>query len=342
MHNTEPSLKIKQAREGEQELTLTGIRNHYFLGKLFKNKFSDLFKYSMPETSIVVSSTERTIASAMSNYTGFTESNGQSILETPSNPELWTPPGVLKPVDFKFTTWARFKTYVFPYDMQNANDNFIFWTSKICPKIKPKTSDHYQNKINQFENKFIASIQMFERNGYDIKSFYKDRKTLVEKLFGFLDVYVSKMFSDPSLTWTYETRLHTEVIHSIKEIAKFDDNELNIQYNYYLYKDWINQIDKFLKKTQDSDFNGKLALYSAHDSNVAMVLAELFGFNDLNCMLNQYEKYVKNSIVKNESDYKAIINKIKESGCFHFIPFASNLSFEVFSQKQVLSFNKFD
>ena len=333
MHHHKYPYGIPALREGLHDLTPTGIRNHYNLGSLLRNKFQSLYPQGKNKVYIAVSSTERTVASAISNYFGRQNYPNQKKASTQSiNPNLYYPPSV--PVSsgkpYRDSLDGFTQVPFFPYDILGVNDNFMFWSSKLCPRLKTRYSGNYQQMLAFLSGKLDATVSVFSKEGYDIKTSFSNKHLLVEKLFEFLDWYISRMFSDPDFEWTYETKLHSEVVHVIKQTAKARDNQLNRLLNHHLYRDWISKIDAFLTQPSKALVG---SLYSAHDSNISEVLSDLFGLNDLECILDLYGKYVASSQVSGREDYVAIIQRLREFDCFHLIPFASSLSIEVYTVK---------
>ena len=322
------------SRESAMDLSITGMRNQFFLGSLTRKKFSYFFVNSVKpnNTHILVSSTNRTVSSAIANFLGISQTCFES--ETPMIRSLWTPPNVNNFRVFIDSCSLPKKIGFHPLDIQGKNSNFIFHTRKACPLIEARYNKSVTQTIKDLKGKFHASYSVFEKLGYDPRNLFQDKQWNTKNLFEFLDSFRCHMFNSPSLEWTYESRLHMEVLLAIKTFARTRNAELRRVRLFSLYRDWQQKIENFLDSKGNSP---KLVLYSGHDGNLSLVLYDLFGKSDLACMTKQYQIHLQGKRISSREDYIRKIHSILSSGCFWFIPFASSISIEVFQIQKVRS-----
>ena len=320
-------------RENGMDLSITGMRNHYFLGSLTKKKYEYFFQNSVRPwtTHIAVSSTNRTISSAISNFIGLSKSYLK--IETPFHKDLWTPPNVN---NFEKSTNLHSlpnQIQFHPLDIQGKKTNFIFHSRKVCPLIKKLYKKQLDNAYQKLKNKFNSSYLVFENLGYDPKSMFKNgRQWSTKNLLELMDMYRCNLFNSKSTKWTYESKLHMEVLLAIKTFARVSNQNLTRIRLFSLYKDWLDKIQQFL----DSKGNTlRFAQYSAHNNNLSLVLYDLFGKSDLNCMINQYQIHLQNQKISSKEDYIKKKQLILKSGCFWFIPFTTSIFIEVYSDSKV-------
>lgn len=93
--DTVPSIPIPEGRESKSELTITGMRNHFNLGRLIRMKYQNFLGEELLPQSVVVksSSRERTVVSSFSQVNGLFYSFRNIQIETPTDERFWSPPG---------------------------------------------------------------------------------------------------------------------------------------------------------------------------------------------------------------------------------------------------------
>ena len=327
--------KIVSTRETYKDLTTTGMRNHYMLGSLIRQKFPDIIPKSFRDLSIKVSATRRTVASALSQLTSLTSDFNQVEVENQANKDLWTPPNSTVSGDASKKSALPEKLNVFPLDIEGKDTNFMFWADD-CKKVGPDYDALKKEYKDKLKDQLNASYKVYEKYGYDPKVLFEDKVWTVSNIYSLTDTLIAKIFNDKDFVFAYELLLHADIIHSFHEFSNGQDEDINKVFNTQMYDSWLDKISDMESELKGKDVKAdKLGLYSAHDTNISIAAASLFGMeNSFPCLLDQYQKRVVNANVPGKDEYLAIMAEIKKAGCFSTLQFASNVIIEIYTPEK--------
>ena len=330
-----PTFEIISKRESYKDLTTTGMRNLFNLGKLLRLKYPTLFSqaFNYNDIEIVGSSNKRTTVSVISHLQGIYEGEDQIDLITPDSKQNWIPPNSSVDGGAMGKTALPGKVNFFAMDIMDQEHNFVFKGNSVCSGIK----DQYQQKVKEIntslDSTFSATYAVYEKNKYLPDALFEDKKWSYQNALELGDTLLSKIYNDFEFSWNYELLLHTNILHTIGESIKGGEVELNKVANFKLFEDWLGRIE-MLENHLNGSTEGKLrkaVLYSAHDSNITLALSSLFNGENVKCMLKLYTKNVENVGDINKSQYDQIMKKMNESDCGVNINFASNITIEFYT-----------
>lgn len=341
-----PLFDVDLTREDYEDLTITGMRNHFFLGYLIRKKYTHLISENLAthNVSINVSGTKRTVSSVKSQLAGMHYTfQSQMYLNTEDQPQYWMPPNSsISPKKFESITAIPQGLVIMPLDIQGNETNFLFFGASVCPNISQEFINSYTKEMENLEGKLNETYYVMEKNGFKHKDLFEDSVWSVYNLFNLSDTYLSSVFSNYQFNesfenFNWEAFLHMDIVHTIRENVHGNDAKVNKVANTLLFRKWIEQIEAYERYLEDSTKNDKpttVNLFSAHDLTLTMIIKSLINENNAECMINVYEKYVKNAVVNNENDYKEIMKQINLENCVDTVAFASQLILEIYSEDE--------
>ena len=157
------------------------MRNHFFLGELISKKFDETLFKSLKQVSVHVSSTRRTVASALSQLSGMMKSGSSTNVETPSSKNNWLPPNSLNKGDISYQTALPEGVNIFPLDIEGNDTNYMFWADD-CKNIKKEFDETVSQKKKELEGKLDSTYQLYEKNGFKPEELFEDKKWSVHNV----------------------------------------------------------------------------------------------------------------------------------------------------------------
>ena len=144
VHRVE-TIPLPESREYYSDLTTTGMRNHFNLGRLIRTKYYNFLPDMYTPHSIIVNS-------AISQINGLFYKTPQLLLETPALAQFWNPPGfkLKKPGIIK--NLLPYRVHIAPIEVQNEANNYLFHGVKLCPRIVEminKDTDQWEQKDSE-------------------------------------------------------------------------------------------------------------------------------------------------------------------------------------------------
>lgn len=307
---------------GIGDLTPTGMRQEYLLGKVISEKYSHLFgqTFDVNKVKMQASAYNRTIVSGHSFFNGVYDLGSGKDIEY-DNPKYYNPPIESKIViDYK-SALPKKATFV-PLSVSSLENNSFLTpdNAKTCEKASVQRKI-LENVINTDHSKdFNPLYQALKEKGFDPKTIFdKDDYDFLSAL-EVCDVVVSKAYSDSEFK-KYDEKLLEQCYY------------LNTFYGFRLYtgKHFLINTQKFNEKMIDllngfSDKTNKknpnVQLFMAHDTTIQFFLGNFFPDNWM-CVLDNY---------KAKYDKKQNNNPILKD-CVDILKFTSNLLFEVIEEE---------
>ena len=333
-------LPIDDTREDYEDLTTTGMRNHYNLGKLLRKKFENYLPETLTPGVLAVKSSHplRTVNSAISQINGMFTDGAQLQIETPDSPQFWTPPGfsITNDADDNTNNALPENVNINVLRPQNLNNNYLYVAEYLCPAAKSVYDATTAAWEADYVDSYQASYKVFEKNGYSSEAIFGTKDWTVKNALNLVDNLLASVYNVSAFKWNYELLLHATTLHAILQanwgttqfVNKFANNAL-----FQGWRDWIHRLEQVEKQAVDSEeplAMPKMVLYSGHDVNLGQVIGALFKQDNFECLQTAYQKYVVNANVQNKADFEAVQAQIKSEGCFYNFQFASNLIIEIF------------
>jgi hypothetical protein len=335
-----PTFDVDLSREDYEDLSTTGMRNHYDLGVLLREKYPDLIDNFLNNEnfSIDVSAPRRTVASVYSQLTGMMSDQDKYItINTKDNSSLWTPPNSsVAGTDTGISALPE-GIKIFPLNVVGSETNFLFFGASVCPNISDAFNQSYDDGQIALEGLFKETYKVMERNNYDPKNLFLNDKWDVPNLFNLSDTFLSQTFNKSDFLFNWEEFLHMDMVHTIRENVHGNNSSVNKVANTLMFNKWRKQIEDYENYLSNPKKHHKpplVNLYSAHDLTLTMILKSLIKKDNVDCIIDLYKKYVKTAVVNNEKEYKAIMEKMDAEKCIDTVAFASQLIFEIFSEEQ--------
>ena len=271
----------------KNELTNVGLRQHYILGLLQREKYNDLLsnEYKPGEVYAISTNRNRTIMSFLAHYQGL-YSKGAEL--TDEQIEKAMPPGNNSDdlIKLAHSTKAAVGDYVstMPFHIIDKNKYFNF--KSYCSGI-----DEYSKERGENIEKNVLDIA--DKQGEFLKQFgiVVTKSNIYEsrlKLWAFADSYIAEYY-EKNLKVKYDTdEKEKKLMEDLEEfIAKdsvegsFSENNaynariLNSKLFDNLFNNYFEpRMYKYNKKDYTYDYlNPKMLIYSAHDSNIAPLMA---------------------------------------------------------------------
>lgn len=301
------------------DLTNTGIRQHYLLGRELRYRYIESQSFlseSFNQSEIYIRSTNlnRTIMSALSHLHGlYPLGTGPSFPED-YNTDLANPP--LEKINFfvkdlGFDTLPyRFQTI--PLHIVDEHDDTLLLTAFVCKNNKLfrsqlQKSQQYKNFNREFSNSFnkLASLLNVKR---------ETNWTITSVTSNFIGNIICDIFQNNPITKNFDKKL-LEELYFINEIEfLYTGAGLNDQVKLLSSPFLEELISIFKNKINDKDFQKKFYFFSAHDTTITPLMVAL-NFTNWNCVWNK-KKNIQDQYLNCEEG---------------FPPFASNLLFELHS-----------
>ena len=331
-------LPIDDSREDYEDLTTTGMRNHYDLGKMLRKKFEKYLPQILTPGVLAIKSSDplRTVNSAISQINGMFTDGAQIQIETPDSPQFWNPPGFPQTSEVTGNNSLPGNINIDAVRPQNDDNNYLFSGDSSCPASDIVYKENRAAWKRDYVDSYKNSYQVFEQNGYSSEAIFGEKDWTLKNATNLTDNLLSSIFNNSEFKWNYELLLHAITIHAIQQASYGNGEFVNKFANHSLFKewkDWIEKLERAEKQAADAEdpiVMPKIAMYSGHDTNIAQVVGGLFKKDNFDCLQSAYQKYVVNADVQNKADYDAIQDKIRSDGCFYTFQFASNIIIEIF------------
>lgn len=288
---------------GFGELTPTGMRQHYQLGKNLRLSYSHLFNRPLKVNEYFVESTDvnRTLMSAFSHLTGlFGEKEafaGESLPFENSNPNLQPPQKnfYYKPSDTNFNSSLPNGLKPFVIHSKNYNtDDTLSLDSALCPPNKKEIDKAWKDL-----GKYLGSSQKFMdfldkiKTDFKIPKSFKEKSTPFSQCYSIGDFFMQNYNNNPNSsqygrpgddTFDFFSRcywLGNIITYNSTKVAK-------VTATPYLQKviQWFDKKSLALSPNSTLEFPMKLAYFSAHDDTLDSFLVASKTVN-ASCMVQE-------------------------------------------------------
>ena len=279
---------------GAQELSSVGLRQHYLLGNLIRNKYKNLisFNYYNPKEIIVYSTlSNRTIMSARAQLNGMFKNDFENVLY--NNQFKTSIPNYLKKNKKVMKKKDNLGDYALPYNIPNEipihiinkkDKIFQFEKDNGCPPLKKaRKKNQDKQEINNFINKFNKTFGEKLLKYYNItndENFFIKLNNINELTLGIIINIIDgrnlSRFEEYGINITQLKNYSEEFIElKSKEIqAKDSNNEIALASSSVLLRLVLNYMDNIVYNDINNINNlsvPKFFLLSAHDSTVIMM-----------------------------------------------------------------------
>jgi hypothetical protein len=324
-----PNMSFNKDRESYSDLTIVGMRQQYNLGKLLKNKYSNLFTNSFKTNQIKVygSSQPRNAASAFGQVQGIFEDFSKRIINTPHQQELFTPPSASS-ISHPSNDFATPISLV----RIGANDNshnFMFDSDGQCPDLVESIEEILTENKQTYSSFFDDFYSIWENNGFPANEYSQTTTWDFESASKFSDALLSNLWTKTS-SIDRNVLIHTLFFHSFIINMRFSNTTLSGYLNTPLFLEWKSLIENLKNDLENDEHKFEANLFSAHDTNVTFALNSLSKSDNLKCMFDFYNTNMKGKTFSSSTEYNTILSLINESECFINVTFASNIIVEIY------------
>ena len=233
-------------------------------------------------------------------------------------------------------------TQLSPLNIQGEKTNFMFFSASLCNGIVDEFKSSYDKQKQDLEGKLDSSYKVMEKGGYDPKVLFDDKVWNINNIFILSDSFLAQVFNDSSFKFTWEEFLHMDVIHTIRENIHSNNDRVAEVSMTPMYNQWISQIEKmenYLKSPKKYEKPETVNLFSGHDMTLTTIFKGLIKDDNSACMIDSYEKNVKNAVVTNKSDYQKVMTEINKGDCLTTVAFASQIILEFYTNEESITVN---
>ena len=340
--------------EQMKDLSQTGMRQHFNLGRILRDKYSELIPTSFDyyKMNITVSDTDRTHSSAMSQIQGMYYKGQGMEVNTPDIKENWMPPfndskETFEPTDDK---WALPNGFNFaPIESFNDEFDFMFKADSACKNIKIDMNKSFQQFQKMYPNTFQKSYDLFDKSGFNISDMTEKKiKTwdfsALADLSNYLTTWSNRDADQDSVknSISYQLRAHMIFINSISTYSYFANMNLNYIYLATLLKSWKDILENFNKNAISDIFITRVGIFVGHSENLASLALSLVDPQLLDKIINNYSKFLEKSEIQNEEEFNKFLDSLADTNEFVDMRYGSSFIIELNSsdneQESILSF----
>lgn len=332
---------ITYTNSGLSDLNMTGMRQHFNLGRMLRKNYSDLIPNSMSYYMVkfTVSNEKRTISSALSQLQGM-YFNGLPInINTPDTPANWKAPFNVKETKTSSEIGIDALTSninLLGISSFTKNLNFMFEAHKDCKNVKDDYTKSYQDFENKYKNKFQPSFDLFDERNVGVKAMNgdSDLSWSFYNLSDIADFLNAWMFSyeDPtkiSRIIDYKLKAHIMMINAISIYSDFAQHKSIHIFNKKLLDSWKSDLKDFKENFyKNEQYYNKASIYVGHEENLAAIILQLIKPDLKKSFLNLYLQFLKMPL-ENKNDYTEFLKFFKSPENLLDITFASNLLIEI-------------
>ena len=301
---------------GYSDLTNTGYRAHYLLGRAVREKYADFLPrvYSQDVFKVYESNRNRTIESANSHMLGlFDLHNGEDIEF--DDKDYYQPPIKGFPIEYAQKGALPNLIQLPPATLAYEKRNWMFTADSNCPKLKKQLTASADEIRNRYNSTFAPLYETLLKNDYDPRYYFKKAYYWIADAQAMCDYIYTRLYNDPQ-TIDPLLRSQCEYLLSFELFMRFSDEEYRSVY--------LNKMVSLIRQTLKDKAEGKLEdlkilILSGHDSNVAAFL-DIFRPKNYECLAKEFEK--KYSSADKPSD-------ASNDGCIESINFTANVIMEL-------------
>lgn len=329
---------LRQGKEYLGDLTITGIRQHFNLGRLVYKKYKEFFQqdiYGNPHAVEFYSSDrQRTVASLESHLSGLFEANSEPKLETSGLSQLWTPPSV-SVADAGDSSAQKFQSIgdsravpsksIWPIRMDYKETGFYFLANHTCPVAVAKYDDFNRSRVKDYLPIFQPTLDLLAAHGYDTRKMFPGEQLLMNYA-SLASHIITEFWNKPNATLDYNLLLHTQILESVLLKVLTRDELVHKLTTYKMFR----RISANLSDLSGGRDYKKLLVFSGHDDNINILLTELLNPKSLQCVVDNYRDVLLKSNIESREDYLRVLDQMTANNCYPITPFASNLIFEVY------------
>ena len=319
----------------DTDLLGTGSRQHYFLGKLFKEKYTELnsrtFEYQL--LNVTSSGCSAALTSSSCFLTGFYEDVLPYKVETFGEKSHLKPPWDSALSDFDYQEVLPFDLTLKHSSSSFSQNDFLFNSDAFCKNLQKEILQTQDDKEDELKKRFTELIFLLN----DIKWL----KPLLEKAdlkrLGEISEYLRfRVYRDPRNIppeITYQVQAHLIFLDALLTYSQLDSDSVLDNFLTPLAEEWIDFIESKLQDSPDNQlaYKSPVQLYFGNAKNVSALILKFFNPNFYNEILEKYKQDKNHDIINvtTEDELKGYVNYLEEDVPALNIDYASNLIFEI-------------
>jgi hypothetical protein len=277
---------------GYAELTSVGIRQHYVMGKLLKEKYADLLlPYNPSKIHVYASGCNRTLMSAISQLYGVYEESGPSV-PTNMDQDLALPPykeselvNINKTLNYTGATAGNFQPV--PIYSNTPSFDFVLKPYSNCPTLNDIYNNHTDDAlVEELFTELKDTIKYFKSLGYKVK----DIKHLKE----LSDAATSAYYYGKNLPGniTIDSQYYKDLLIAYQWFEVYPGLAETIQRQVFSAP-IFDQVMTGIKGIQTNTSTTQFVFLGAHETALFTVLAAL-GVSTPECLLANYRSQKAN------------------------------------------------
>jgi len=271
--------------DGIQELTNSGLRQHYLLGNYIRNKYPDLINYenyNPKDIEIITTSKNRTIMSARAQLNGiFSNSKIKNINQNQINTcKPYYLINEINNININDISFYPDEFEEIPVHFYNNEEKLdYFEESYICPLIDElKLKNINRKEFNNFAQKFNQTFGEYLLKYYNISndkdyfiSFYHVNSLCASAISNIFEARKIKLFNDQEkLDLFYNYSKEFMDLKMIYYYANDETNVLAYAGSSILLRKILSYMEKIINDINNNiNDSPKLVLFSSHDSSIA-------------------------------------------------------------------------
>ena len=322
------SLKLDNLSEypdlnfGIGDLTPTGMRQEYLLGRALSAQYPQLFGKTADISTVKVhgSTFNRTIASAHALFNGIYDLGSGLNIESNNKRDFLPPIDGYDPEIFEGESALPNKAVLFPVIVSSFLNNHLFTpdNDQTCKPMNIKRKEIEEQMNLEYTKEFQSLFDKLDEHGY--------KPSMVDRnLFDFLsgleicDVVVSRAYNDPQFKQVDASLMEQCIYLNTFHGFKLNSGEYVKAINQKINQKVIQTLEDFLNPKIEK--KEKAVLFSGHDTSLESFWNNFFPDN-WKCVLGNYKaKYSK----QEDGD-------LGLGECVDLLKFSSNMLFEVYEE----------
>jgi hypothetical protein len=308
------------------------MRQQYFLGKLIRQKFSNILNNSFKSTQITAyaSSSRASVMSAMSQILGIMDVSNVRKIDTSDNSKLYMPPSVQN--IGSFTNNEALPVFVSSVRAHNIEHDYMFNANSLCPELIDELNKKFENNGKVYKDVVDDMYKFLQNNNFEASKYSDSSEWTLETSGKFIEDYLSTFWIKNSVS-SYNVLSHFSFYHSFLLNMRFFDQDLNKSLISPLLKEWINIFLKLQSDVQEENSRLELKLFSSDVATLVIFLNSILYKDNLTCLLNFYNFRIKDQTFNSMEEYQQIMDHMSQVECAKNTSFASNVIVEIYQQE---------
>jgi hypothetical protein len=332
---------------GIGDLTLTGMRQVYILGKAMVQQYPHLFGKVADAYQVKAhaSTYNRTVTSGHCFFSGVYDLGSGLDIESDKKEHYLPPIPTFDPKPFEGKSALPNRASLFPIEVASFPNNILMTPDNglTCPALSKKRKVLEAEMNKAFTSAFAPLYRKFESLGYHPKIIEKDSFDFLGA-YELCDVIVSRAYNDPKFT-KYDDNVIEQCIYLTTFYGfKVNSGDHVIAVNQKLNEKVINM----LKEVTDDKVKDKQKVYTffSHDTNLESFWNNFFP-EHWHCVIDRYHQKHGDKRTEDRGDRtpwtKGLLTT--EGGrdpnecCMELVKFTANIILEIYKSEGVYHVN---